>query len=47
MSRVVSFSTDNEFADNLDNLVAKSGLVGFTRGLAVEVAEHNITANCV
>ena len=29
------------------NLVAKSGLVGFTRGLAVEVAEHNITANCV
>ncbi len=29
------------------NLVAKSGLVGFTRGLAVELAEHNITANCV
>ena len=25
MSRVVSFSTDNEFADNLDNLVTKSG----------------------
>lgn len=25
MSRVVSFSTDNEFADNLDNLVNKSG----------------------
>ena len=29
------------------NLVAKSGLVGFTRGLAVEMAEHNITVNCV
>ena len=25
MSRVVSFSTDSEFADNLDNLVKKSG----------------------
>ncbi|MED5272401.1 MAG: hypothetical protein VX613_05895 [Candidatus Thermoplasmatota archaeon] len=25
MSRIVSFSTDNEFADNLDNLVTKSG----------------------
>ena len=25
MSRVVSFSTDNEFADNLDNLITKSG----------------------
>ncbi|NQU61701.1 MAG: SDR family oxidoreductase [Rhodospirillales bacterium] len=29
------------------NLVAKAGLVGFTRGLAVEMAEHNITVNCV
>ena len=29
------------------NLVAKSGLVGFTRGLAVELAEYNITVNCV
>ena len=29
------------------NLVAKSGLVGFTRGLAMEMAEHNITVNCV
>ncbi len=29
------------------NLVAKAGLVGFTRGLAVELAEHNITVNCV
>ncbi len=29
------------------NLVANSGLVGFTRGLAVELAEHNITVNCV
>ncbi|NQV84283.1 MAG: SDR family oxidoreductase [Rhodospirillales bacterium] len=29
------------------NLVAKSGLVGFTRGLAVEMAEHGITVNCV
>ncbi len=29
------------------NLVTKSGLVGFTRGLAVELAEHNITVNCV
>lgn len=25
MSRVVSFSTDNEFADNLDELIKKSG----------------------
>ena len=25
MSRIVSFSTDNEFADNLDKLVIKSG----------------------
>jgi len=29
------------------NLTAKAGLVGFTRGLAVELAEHNITVNCV
>ena len=29
------------------NLVAKSGLVGFTRGLAGELAQHNITVNCV
>ena len=33
------------------NLVAKSGLVGFTRGLAVglavELADHGITVNCV
>ncbi len=33
--------------DRVHNLVAKSGLVGFTRGLAVEMAEHNITVNCV
>ena len=25
MSRVVSFSTDRQFADDLDNLIAKSG----------------------
>ncbi|MFQ5765546.1 MAG: SDR family NAD(P)-dependent oxidoreductase [Rhodospirillales bacterium] len=31
----------------IHNLVAKAGLVGFTRGLAVEMAEHNITVNCV
>jgi len=29
------------------NLVAKAGLVGFTRGLAVEMAESGITVNCV
>jgi len=31
----------------IHNLVAKAGLVGFTRGLAMEMAEHNITVNCV
>jgi len=31
----------------VNNLVAKSGLVGFTRGLATEFADRNITANCV
>lgn len=29
------------------NLVSKSGLAGFTRGLAVEFAEDGITVNCV
>ncbi|MDA1090748.1 MAG: SDR family NAD(P)-dependent oxidoreductase [Proteobacteria bacterium] len=31
----------------VNNLVAKSGLVGFTRGLAREFADRNITVNCV
>ncbi|MBC8339544.1 MAG: SDR family oxidoreductase [Rhodospirillales bacterium] len=33
--------------NRVHNLVAKSGLVGFTRGLAMEMAEHGITVNCV
>ena len=33
--------------NRVHNLVAKAGLVGFTRGLAVEMADHNITVNCV
>ncbi|MEP7030667.1 MAG: SDR family oxidoreductase [Pseudolabrys sp.] len=28
-------------------MTAKAGLVGFTRGLAHDLASHNITANCV
>ena len=31
----------------VNNLVAKSGLAGFTRGLAAEFADRNITVNCV
>ena len=34
-------------AGRVHNLVAKSGLVGFTRGLAAEFADRNITVNCV
>lgn len=33
--------------NRVHNLVAKSGLTGFTRGLAVELAEHGITVNSV
>lgn len=33
--------------NRVHNLVAKSGLAGFTRGLASELAEHGITVNCV
>ncbi len=33
MSRVVSFSTDNEFADNLENLIEKSGYKNRSRFL--------------
>ena len=33
--------------NRVHNLVAKSGLVGFTRGLAVELADRGITVNCV
>lgn len=34
-------------ANRVHNLVSKSGLTGFTRGLAVEMAEHGITVNSV
>lgn len=34
-------------ASRVHNLVSKPGLAGFTRGLAVELAEHGITVNCV
>ena len=33
MSRIVSFSTDNEFAENLDNLIKKSGYKNRSRFL--------------
>lgn len=33
--------------NRVHNLVSKSGLAGFTRGLAVEFAEDGITVNCV
>lgn len=34
-------------SNRVHNLVSKSGLTGFTRGLAVELAPHNITVNSV
>ncbi len=33
--------------NRVHNLVAKSGLTGFARGLAVEMAEHGVTVNSV
>ncbi len=33
--------------NRVHNLVGKAGLVGFTRGVAMEFAQHNITVNCV
>lgn len=33
--------------NRVHNLVSKSGLAGFTRGLAVEFADDGITVNCV
>jgi 3-oxoacyl-[acyl-carrier protein] reductase len=33
--------------ERVHSLVSKSGLVGFTRGLATELAPHGITVNCV
>jgi 3-oxoacyl-[acyl-carrier protein] reductase len=34
-------------SNRVHNLVSKSGLTGFTRGLAVELGQHNITVNSV
>ncbi|WNJ98816.1 SDR family oxidoreductase [Thalassospiraceae bacterium LMO-JJ14] len=34
-------------SSRVHSLVSKSGLAGFTRGLAVEFGEHGITVNCV
>ena len=42
MSRIVSFSTDNEFAENLDNLIEKAGYKNrsrFLRDAALYFAE--------
>jgi 3-oxoacyl-[acyl-carrier protein] reductase len=33
--------------NRVHNLVSKAGLVGLTRGLAMEMAQHNITVNCI
>jgi 3-oxoacyl-[acyl-carrier protein] reductase len=33
--------------NRVHNLVSKAGLVGFTRGVAMEFAQHNITVNCI
>lgn len=33
--------------DFADYAASKAGIVGFTRALAVELAEHRITANCI
>jgi len=33
--------------NRVHNLVGKAGLVGFTRGVAMEFAQHNVTVNCI
>ena len=45
MSRIVSFSTDNEFADRLDEMVKKSGYKNrsmFLREASINFSEQNI-----
>ena len=46
--RVINFSGIAPFLGmGAAKAMAKLGIVGFTRGIAREFAEHNITANCI
>jgi len=46
--RIINFSGIAPFLGHgVAKATAKSGIIGFTRGLASEFASHNITANCI
>jgi NAD(P)-dependent dehydrogenase (short-subunit alcohol dehydrogenase family) len=46
--RIINFSgIDPLLGGSVTKGMAKLGIVGFTRGLAREFAEHEITANCI
>ena len=46
--RIINFSGVDPFlGGSVTKGMAKLGIVGFTRGLAREFAEHEITANCI
>jgi 3-oxoacyl-[acyl-carrier protein] reductase len=46
--RIINFSGIDPFlGGSVTKGMAKLGIVGFTRGLAREFAEHEITANCI
>jgi 2-hydroxycyclohexanecarboxyl-CoA dehydrogenase len=46
--RIINFSGIAPFLGmGVAKAMAKLGIVGLTRGLAREFAEHNITANCI
>lgn len=46
--RIVNFSGIAPFLGHgVAKATVKTGIIGFTRGLASEFAEHNITANCI
>ncbi|MPZ45919.1 MAG: SDR family oxidoreductase [Betaproteobacteria bacterium] len=46
--RIINFSGIAPFLGiGAAKAMAKTGIIGFTRGIAREFAEHNITANCI
>ena len=46
--RIVNFSGIAPFLGHgVAKATVKTGIIGFTRGIAAEFAQHNITANCI